>query len=84
MGWERKICFLPGPTCFAFRRRFRPGAGKRRLRPSSRGLQWLGVSCRPAHSSPHWKIRPTGKLWLGRASRTILPIQSLEGMVSPR
>lgn len=84
VGWERKICFLPGPTCFAFHRRFRPGAGKRRLRPSSRGLHWPGVSCHPAHSSPHGKTHPNGKVRLRRASHTILPIQSSEGMVSPR
>lgn len=40
VGRERKICFLPGPTCFTFHYRFRPGTGKQRLCPSSRG--WTG------------------------------------------
>lgn len=40
MGQERKICFLPHPTCFTFHGHFCPSAGKQHLCLSSRG--WTG------------------------------------------
>lgn len=51
VGRERKICFLPGPTCFAFHRCFLPGAGKQCLCLSSRG--WTDRGLPAALLAPH-------------------------------
>lgn len=51
MGRERKVCFLPGATCFSFHRRFLPGAGKRRLCPSSQGWSGRGLPAGPGSAA---------------------------------
>lgn len=48
------------------------------------GLDRPGASCRPAPPHHFGKTHPPGKAQLGRASRTILPLQSSEGTVWPR
>lgn len=45
VGQERKVCFLPSPTCFAFPSLLPPRRRKAALVSKQPGLGWPGDSC---------------------------------------
>lgn len=80
MGQERKICFLPGPTCFTFHGHFCPSAGKQCLCLSSRGRTGqglpghMGKHMMPAKPSSEELPTPPSSCWRGGGLTLVMPI----------